>query len=63
VTTTKAWSRPLRRARFEIVLPPGARSPSFSYPFRPLEPDGGKVWVYEATQFLPDTDIAVRFEQ
>jgi len=38
VTTTQYWKAPLRRANFEIRLPPGAKDPSFSHPFRPKGP-------------------------
>jgi len=62
VTTTSAWNEPLRRARFEILLPPGARSPEFSFPFSPEERSGETVWIYETRDFLPDRDISVRWQ-
>lgn len=62
VTTTQYWGAPLRRARFEIRLPPGAKDPSFSYPFRPRGPSV-LVWTYEAQDFLPREDIVVRYRR
>lgn len=62
VTTTRAWGQPLRKASFEIRLPPGAKDPQFSYPFRPRGPSV-LVWTYEATDFLPREDIVVRYRR
>lgn len=60
VTTTRAWGQPLRRASFEVRLPPGAKDPSFSYPFR-LKGPSVLVWTYEARDFLPREDMVVRY--
>jgi hypothetical protein len=57
VTTTRAWPLPLREARFEIVLPPGAEPVSFSFPFAREEAAEGVVYVHEAADFRPDRDI------
>lgn len=62
VTTTQAWGQPLRRASFEVRLPPGARDPSFSHPFQPKGPSV-RVWTYEARDFLPREDIVVRYRR
>lgn len=62
VTTTQHWGEPLRRAAFEIHLPPGARNPAFSYPFRPKGPSV-LVWTYEADDFLPRKDIVVTYSR
>lgn len=62
VTTTQAWGQPLRKASFEIRLPPGAMDPKFSYPFRPRGPSV-RVWTYEATEFLPREDIVVSYRR
>ena len=62
VTTTQHWGRPLRRASFEIRLPPGARNPTFSYPFRPKGPSV-LVWTFEADDFLPHADIVVKYSR
>lgn len=62
VTTTQAWGQPLRKARFEIRLPPGAKDPEFSHPFRPKGPSV-RVWTYQATHFLPREDIVVRYRR
>lgn len=62
VSTTRAWGRPLRHARFEISLPPGAREPRFSFPFElqaPRTPHARALHVFEATEFLPDHEITV----
>jgi hypothetical protein len=63
VTTTKHWDRPLRRARFEIHLPPGAEPIEFSFPFTARKGPGEVVYDYEATEFLPDHDITVRWRK
>jgi len=60
VTTTRAWERPLRRAEFEIRLPAGAEPVEFSFPFAPSTEAPG-LYRYEATEFLPDRDITVRW--
>lgn len=60
VTTTQYWGMPLRRASFEIRLPPRAKDPAFSYPFRPRGPSV-RVWTYEAEDFLPSKDIEVSY--
>ena len=62
VTTTQAWGQPLRKASFEVRLPPGAKDPRFSHPFRPKGPSV-QVWTYEATDFLPREDIVVRYRR
>lgn len=60
VTTTRAWERPLRRAAFEIRLPAGAEPVEFSFPFVPSTEEPG-LYRFEATEFLPDHDITVRW--
>lgn len=62
VTTTQYWAAPLRRASFEIRLPPGAKDPSFSYPFRRKGPSD-LIWVYEAEDFMPREDIVVSYRR
>lgn len=62
VTTTQAWGQPLRRASFEVRLPPGAKDPTFSYPFRPKGPSV-RVWTYEARDFMPREDVVVRYRR
>lgn len=62
VTTTEAWGQPLRSASFEVHLPPGAKDPTFSYPFRPKGPSV-RVWTYEARDFMPREDIVVRYRR
>jgi len=61
VTTTAAWGRPLRRARFEIHLPPGTVPEQFSFPFKKDSRAGGNTWTYETTDFMPATDVVVRW--
>jgi len=58
VTSTRAWRRPLRHARFELALPPGASLSAGSFPF---EPDDEGILVFEAEEFLPDEDIIVKW--
>lgn len=58
VTSTAAWGRPLREARFEIRLPAGARLTECSFPFA----REGELWVYEARDFMPAVDIIFRWE-
>lgn len=60
VITTQAWERPLKRAAFEIRLPAGVEPVEFSFPFAASEGEAG-VYRYEATDFLPDRDIILRW--
>jgi hypothetical protein len=62
VTTTRAWERPLRRARFDVRLPSGASSPVFTFPFRRQDEADGAMWTFEAVEFFPDKDIVVRWQ-
>ena len=62
VTTTAAWDRPLRSARFEIRLPEGAEPLEFSFPFERTDEEGRPVWIFEARHFLPDRDITVTWK-
>lgn len=61
VTTTRAWGQPLRHASFEIRLPPTAVPLKFSFPFEAR--DDGARYTYEASDFLPDRDIIVRWRE
>ncbi len=61
VTSTKAWGRPLRKARFEVTLPPATHPVSFSFPFIQETIDGSHVFVFETTDFLPNRDITVEW--
>jgi hypothetical protein len=62
VTTTSAWKRPLREARFEIHLPRDATPTRFSYPFERRESSAGVFYEYEARDFAPVVDIVVEYE-
>jgi hypothetical protein len=62
VTTTAAWGRPLRHARFEIHLPPGSEPLHFSHAFAPRDGETGRIYVYEETDFLPEQDIVVTWK-
>ncbi|MCP4545731.1 MAG: hypothetical protein GY835_04580 [bacterium] len=59
VTTTSAWDRPLRHARFEVTLPPGAVLTNSSYDFENVD---GELWAFEAEAFQPEVDIIVNWE-
>lgn len=61
VTTTRAWRQPLRRARFEIRLPPGTEPVEFSFPFQETRDAAGVVYVWETESFYPDRDVTVRW--
>jgi hypothetical protein len=61
VTTTRAWSSPLKQARFEIYLPSGARPVQFSYPFELETRGAGPCYVYEVRDFWPNEDIVVEW--
>ena len=63
LTSTRIWGRPLRRASFEIWLPPGAIPIDFSFPFERRDAGGEISYVYEAQDFLPDHDIIVRWRR
>ncbi len=57
VTTTGQWEFPLAEARFEIVLPAGARPEFFSFPFERVEGTDPSVYSFVARDFAPDRDI------
>jgi len=57
VTTTQGWARPLRQARFEIHLPPGAQPLTFSHPFTRAIAAGENYYLFEANEFFPERDI------
>lgn len=59
VTTTKAWGRPLSYARFEIYLPNDAEPAEHSFPIKPQLLQGQRVYVYEASDFMPEQDLTV----
>lgn len=59
VTTTSSWGRPLDRARFELLLPPGEKPRESTYAFRAARVDGRHGWVYEARRFAPERDVDV----
>ncbi|MFB3908856.1 MAG: hypothetical protein ACE15D_10675 [Candidatus Eisenbacteria bacterium] len=62
VTTTRAWHRPLRHARFDVRLPEGAVPIDFSFPFEAREDSVGRFYSYEVDSFYPDRDIIVRWK-
>jgi hypothetical protein len=62
-TSTRAWGRPLRQARFEIYLPEHVSPIDFSFPFRADPVDGRNRFVYEVQDFLPDRDVIVRWKR
>ncbi len=57
VTSADSWSRRLRSARFELVLPTGSTLRRASYPFHAAAVDGRSGLVFEATDFLPERDV------
>jgi hypothetical protein len=63
VTTTRLWGLPLRRASFEIRLPPGAVPLDFSFPFERRTASGEIYYVYQVRDFFPDRDIVVRWRR
>jgi hypothetical protein len=63
VTTTRAWQRPLRLARFEIRLPPGATPIEFSFPFEARADATGRYYGFESREFFPDRDVTVRWSR
>jgi len=63
LTTARLWGRPLRRAAFEIRLPPGAEPLEFSYPFERRRAPGETYYAYEVRDFFPDRDIVVRWRR
>jgi hypothetical protein len=63
LTTARLWGRPLRRASFEIRLPPGAEPLDFSYPFERRSERGEIYYAYEVRDFFPDRDIVVRWRR
>lgn len=63
VTTTARWGRPLASARFVIRLPEGCEPEEFSFPFARCPDEGPAAWCHEATDFLPDRDVMVRWRE
>lgn len=63
VTTTGRWRHPLRTARFEVLLPGGARPTYFSFPFVRQGPGAGACYLYETTDFFPESDLVVEWER
>lgn len=61
VTTTREWHRPLRHARFDLRLPPGAVPTEFSFPFTAREDANGPLYTFEADSFYPERDIVFRW--
>lgn len=59
VRTTSAWGRPLENARFEIHLPESYAPMEFSFPFRLVHAPEGTYYLYEASNFMPTSDIDV----
>jgi len=62
VTTTSAWGQPLKNVRFEIHLPQGLDPTSFSFPFRLVTPPSGTYYLFETSNFMPEVDIDVCWE-
>ena len=61
VVTTRAWRRPLKKARFEVFLPEGVSPVRFSFPFE-LQASGERAfYMYETTDFMPDRDITIEW--
>jgi hypothetical protein len=63
VTTTRAWQRPIRRARFDVRLPFGAVPLDFSHPFQACGDSLDRYYRYEAQDFFPDRDITVTWKE
>jgi hypothetical protein len=63
VTTTARWGRSLESARFVIRLPEGCEPEEFSFPFTRCPDEGPAAWCHEATDFLPDRDVMVRWRE
>lgn len=63
VTTTSAWGQPLKNVRFEIHLPQELDPTSFSFPFRLVSPPSGTYYLYETSNFMPEVDIDVCWEE
>jgi hypothetical protein len=63
LTTAQLWGRPLRWARFEIRLPPGAEPVAFSYPFERRSERGEVIYVFEVRDFVPERDVVVRWRR
>ena len=68
VTTIQSWGKPLKQARFEIVLPENYVLTSPSFEFKPVNLDESGIfpkantWRYDVNDFYPETDINAGFE-
>ena len=62
VTTLKTWGKPLKKGRFEIILPSGYELESSNYNFLKTNRDNKmesdkNMWYLDVVDFYPDEDI------
>jgi hypothetical protein len=63
LTTTKAWGRPLKSADYELILPEHLEIRSISFPFNRTKNVSGKRFYFShKDNFMPDTDLIVKWE-
>ncbi|MFH1277585.1 MAG: hypothetical protein ABIK65_04325 [Candidatus Eisenbacteria bacterium] len=64
LTTTAAWPEPLAEAEFEVIVPGGFALTRLSYePDETEHRDGGTVYRFRRTRFLPDRDLCVEWRR
>jgi len=61
VTTTRAWGKPLRRARFTVCLPAGMELAEASYPFAADTTAPAPRYAFLTEDFWPERDIVVEW--
>ncbi len=60
--TTSTWNVPLRKALFEIHIPPGIELVASSYEFDSVvEKDDAQIHRMERNDFMPDADLCVEW--
>ena len=60
LTTTRAWKRPLERARFTVIVPATFEEVSLSYPPDSVCLRGNRAFYYlYKSNFSPETDLEI----
>ncbi|MBN1186912.1 MAG: hypothetical protein JXB49_31840 [Bacteroidales bacterium] len=62
--TTQSWGKPLKSAKYKVLLPEDLQLDSLSYPYDTSYIHKNKqVFYWEQSDFLPDKNIIVEFHQ
>ncbi|MEJ2721296.1 MAG: hypothetical protein P8181_09165 [bacterium] len=64
LTSTSAWDAPLEEARFKVHIPDTLELIDSSYEFdRVTAQDGERIYRFVRTDFLPETDLCLRWRR